>query len=217
MPLQIAVANPRRKIGALLPHAAYFVFLAAGVFALVYCGYVVAAAHFYQEVQKSRFESVDQREEYRPVVEGSAIGEMKVPRLGLNAIFVQGDSPGILRHAVGHMSETALPGEGGNVVLTAHRDSFFRPLRNIRQDDTIEIKTREGEFTYQVEWTEVVSPSDVEVLRPSGENTLTLVTCFPFYYVGPAPRRFIVRARQIGALPSRPSIAEAEVQPKATP
>jgi LPXTG-site transpeptidase (sortase) family protein len=199
---------------ARLLRAAYYVFLACGVFALVYCGYVVAAAYSYQAVQKSRLESVDPGEEPRPVIEGSAIGELRVPRLGLNAVFVQGDSPRILRHAVGHISETALPGEPGNVVLTAHRDSFFRPLRNIRQGDTIEIQTPESEFAYQVDWTEVVSPSDVEVLQPSTENTLTLVTCFPFYYVGPAPKRFIVRAHRIGPLPAQPSVADAKYPPE---
>lgn len=102
---------------------------------------------------------------------------------------------------MGHMSETAMPGEKGNVVLTAHRDSFFRPLRNIQSGDSIKIHTLDGEFEYQVASTEVVLPTDVRVLQPSSDNTLTLVTCFPFYYVGPAPKRFIVHARQIGRLP----------------
>ena len=134
---------------------------------------------------------------------------MEVPRLGLKAIFVQGDSPRILRHAVGHISETALPGEAGNVVLTGHRDSFFRPLRSIQVGDAITIKTLEGKFGYQVASTEVVSPSDVQVLRPSSENTLTLVTCFPFYYVGAAPKRFIVHARQIAQLPVQSTLTGA--------
>ena len=136
---------------------------------------------------------------------------MDIPRLGLNAVFVQGDSPKILRRAVGHISETALPGDPGNVVLTAHRDSFFRPLRNIRRGDTIELKTLDGEFAYQVDWTEAVSPSDVEVLHASGGNTLTLVTCFPFYFIGPAPKRFIVRAHQIEALPAHSGPAESQI------
>jgi sortase A len=175
---------------------AYYVLLAGGLFGLAYAGYVIADAHIYQTIEESRFESVSRSEEPHPVIEGSAIGEMEVPRLGLKAIFVQGDSPRILRHAVGHISETALPGESGNVVLTGHRDSFFRSLRSIQPGDAITIKTLNGEFEYQVESTEVVLPSDVQVLQPSSENTLTLVTCFPFYYVGAAPKRFIVRARQ---------------------
>jgi sortase A len=189
--------------------AAYYFLLAGGVFGLAYAGYVIADAHIYQTIEESRFEGISRREEPHPAIEGSTIGEMEVPRLGLKAIFVQGDSPRILRRAVGHISETALPGESGNVVLTGHRDSFFRPLRSIQLGDAITIKTLNGEFEYQVESTEVVLPTDVQVLQPSSENTLTLVTCFPFYYVGAAPKRFIVRARQIGRLPAQSSTAEA--------
>ena len=203
--------NRRPRTSGLLLGAAYYVFLAGGVGALAYCGYVVAAARSYQAIQTSRFESAGDREEHRPVIEGNAIGEMKVERLGLNAVFVQGDSPRILRRAVGHISDTPLPGERGNVVLTGHRDSFFRPLRDIQGGDTIRLKTLEGEFAYQVDWTRVVSPTDVDVLRPSGENILTLVTCFPFYYVGPAPKRFIVRAHQIEPWLPQPPIAEPKV------
>jgi len=197
------IAKTPRKSRALLLRAAYYFLLASGAFGLGYAGYVIADAHIYQTIEESRFESVSPSEARHPVLlEGSAIGVMDVPRLGLKAIFVQGDSPRILRHAVGHISETALPGESGNVVLTAHRDSFFRPLRSIQPGDAITIKTLNGEFEYQVESTEVVLPSDVQVLQPSSENTLTLVTCFPFYYVGAAPKRFIVHARQIGRLPA---------------
>jgi LPXTG-site transpeptidase (sortase) family protein len=190
------IPKPPPKLRLVLLRAAYYVLLAGGVFGLAYAGYIVADAHIYQTIEESRFESVSRSEERHPVIEGSTIGEMEVPRLGLKAIFVQGDSTRILRHAVGHISETALPGEPGNVVLTAHRDSFFRPLRSIKPGDAITLKTLNGEFEYQVESTEVVLPSDVQVLQPSSENTLTLVTCFPFYYVGAAPKRFIVRARQ---------------------
>lgn len=186
---------------------AHYIFLACGVFALGYAGYIIADARAYQAVEQSKFETVSQTEMRHPVMEGGAIGEMEVPRLGLKAVFVQGDSPRILRRAVGHISDTALPGDPGNVVLTGHRDTFFRPLRNIQLGDAIRIKTLDGEFDYQVESTEVVLPSDVQVLLPSSENILTLVTCFPFYYVGPAPKRFIVRARQIGSLRIERSVA----------
>jgi len=204
-----AVTSHRHMSGLL--RAAYDVLLVGGVLALVYCGYVVFAAHSYQAIQRSQFESTGKIAEHLPAIEGNAIGEMEVPRVGLNAVFVQGDSPKILRRAVGHISETALPGEPGNVVLTAHRDTFFRPLRNIRSGDTIELETLDGEFAYQVDWTQVVSPSDVEVLQASGENTLTLVTCFPFYFVGPAPKRFIVRAHQIGPLPASSGLPESQI------
>jgi len=192
-----SIAKTFAKWKPLIVRTAYYFFLLAGVLGLAYAGYVIAEASTYQTIEQARFETASPSEERLPVTEGSAMGELEISRLGLKAIFVQGDSPKILRHAVGHIAETALPGERGNVVLTAHRDTFFRPLRNIQQGDAITIKTPDGEFQYEVESTEVVSPTDVQVLQPSAENTLTLVTCFPFYYIGPAPKRFVVRARQI--------------------
>ena len=193
------------KARALILRAAYYIFLAFGVFALSYACYAIAEAHVYQSIEESKFATASrgnlgqndasQAEERAPVLPGGAIGEMEIPRLGLSAIIVQGDSPSALRHAVGHLSETAFPGESGNVVLAGHRDTFFRPLRNIRQGDSITLKTLAGGFQYLVESTAIVSPSDTQVLQPSSGSTLTLVTCYPFYYVGPAPKRFVVRAR----------------------
>jgi sortase A len=203
------VAKKPGKTRALIFRATYCVLLAVGVFGLAYAGYVEADSYAYQAVEQSKFESVSHTEGPHPVIEGNTIGEMEVPRLGLKATFVQGDSPRILRRAVGHIAETALPGEPGNVVLSGHRDTFFRPLRNIRQGDVITLKTFDGDFQYQVEFTAVVPPSDVQVLQPSSERTLTLVTCFPFYYVGPAPNRFVVRARQIGRAPVQSAVADA--------
>jgi sortase A len=166
-------------------------------------------AQAYQAIEELRLPTMRPTQGPRVVAEGDVIGEMEIPRLELKVIVVQGESPKVLRRAVGHLPETVLPGESGNVALAGHRDSFFRPLRSIQLGDAITIKTPDAEFEYQVESTEVVSPSDVQVLQPSRENTLTLVTCFPFYYVGSAPKRFIVRARQIGRRPAQSPIAEA--------
>ena len=99
-----------------------------------------------------------------------------------------------LQLAVGHIPGTALPGEAGNVGLAGHRDTFFRRLQNIRPDDEIRLTTPDGFFTYRVRRTVIVQPRDVWVLDPTDEPTLTLVTCYPFSYVGSAPQRFIVRA-----------------------
>ena len=81
--------------------------------------------------------------------------------------------------------------------LAGHRDTFFRPLKDLRIKDEIQVSTLKGNFKYEVESLRVVEPDNVGVLAPSGENVLTLVTCYPFYYVGPAPKRFVVRARQV--------------------
>ncbi|MGD0964576.1 MAG: class D sortase [Candidatus Acidiferrales bacterium] len=192
-----ATVNRPRKAWTLILRAGYYLFLMAGILVLVYTAYTIADAHAYQAVEKAKFENVkgSKRDAPPQVVQGDVIGELEVPRLGLQTIVVQGDSAQILRRAVGHIVETALPGQQGNVTLAGHRDSFFRPLRNIRPGDTITLKTLDGDFQYQVEFTVVVPPSDMEVLQPSGERTLTLITCFPFYYVGSAPNRFVVRAR----------------------
>jgi sortase A len=195
----------------LLLQAAYYFFLAAGMGGLGYATYVVVDAEVYQAIEESRLPEMRLTQGPRVVAEGALIGEIRIPRLGLSAIVVQGESPKVLRHAVGHLLATSLPGEPGNVALAGHRDSFFRPLRNIQLGDAITIKTTDDEFQYQVESTEVVWPSDVQVVQRSSENILTLVTCFPFYYVGAAPKRFIVRARQIGPPPPQFPIVEAHL------
>lgn len=176
--------------------------LVAGIMALGYAGYSVMDRYWFQNAETAKFETIRAPAELLPVkpipiAEGNVIGEIEVPRLGLKAIVVQGDSEKMLRRAVGHLPETALPGETGNVALAGHRDGLFRPLRNILPGDTITLKTPDREFQYRVEWTAVVPPTAVRVLQPTEEPSLTLVTCFPFYYVGAAPERFIVRARKI--------------------
>ncbi|HEX5761247.1 MAG TPA: class D sortase, partial [Thermoanaerobaculia bacterium] len=128
---------------------------------------------------------------------GTALGRMAIPRVGLSVMIAGGADKRTLRRAVGHIPGTSLPGEPGNVGLAGHRDRYFRPLKDVRADDEITLTTPEGTFHYRVDWTEVVEPAAVHVLDDTAEPALTLVTCYPFYYVGPAPRRFIVRARQV--------------------
>jgi sortase A len=122
---------------------------------------------------------------------------MEIPRLGVSVIVAEGTNESILRRAGGHIAGTSFPGQGGNVGIAGHRDTLFRPLRNIRQNDVITLTTLAGEYRYRVMSTEIVSPSDITVLQPEGHETLTLVTCYPFYFVGPAPDRFIVRAERV--------------------
>jgi sortase A len=136
------------------------------------------------------------------------IGRIEIPRLLLSVVVVEGVGRTALRRAVGHIPGTALPGETGNVGLAGHRDTFFRPLKDVRIKDEIQFSTLKGNFKYEVESLRVVEPRDVGVLAPSGENVLTLVTCYPFYYVGPAPQRWIVRARQVSSQAAPPSTVE---------
>ena len=125
------------------------------------------------------------------------IGRLEIPRLGISVIVIEGISSRTLRRALGHIPGTPLPGEAGNVAISGHRDTFFRPLRNIRSSDIITVTTLLGEYRYRVVSTQVVGPDDVAVLNSSGDEILTLITCYPFYFVGSAPDRFIVRAERI--------------------
>jgi sortase A len=181
--------------------AASYFFLIVGLLALGYSLYAVVDARVYQAYEQARFESALENGKREPppalIVEGGVIGEIQVPRLHLKAIVVQGDSHTILRRAVGHVPETALPGEPGNVALAGHRDTFFRPLRNIRLGDAITLKTSDRDFKYVVESTAIVASSEVGVLDASTGRTLTLITCFPFDYIGSAPNRFVVRAHEV--------------------
>jgi LPXTG-site transpeptidase (sortase) family protein len=134
---------------------------------------------------------------YENLSEGDLIGRIKVPRLGVSALVLEGVGGRTLRRGVGHIPDTAFPGGPGNVGIAGHRDSFFRGLKDIQEDDLIEVTTPEGVHRYRVEWTRIVRPNDVQVLDGSGGPELTLVTCYPFYYVGSAPKRFIVRAVRV--------------------
>jgi sortase A len=176
---------------------AFYFFLTFGLLALGYAGFVYADSHVYQALETKKLEQVGQPLKPRFLGEGDVIGKLQVPRLGINVIVVQGDSPANLRRAVGHLAKSALPGEWGNVTLAGHRDTFFRPLRDIRLGDEIKFKTPEGSFEYLVESIEVVAPHDLQVLEPSSGHDLTFITCFPFHFVGPSPKRFVVRAREV--------------------
>jgi sortase A len=171
--------------------------LAVGVLILAYAAYVVVDEKLYQARALKRLERGKQLTEMAgPPADGTPIGQIQIHRLGVSVVVVQGESEAILRRAVGHLARTALPGQEGNVVLAGHRDTFFRPLKGIVAGDHITMSTPDHDFEYVVESTSIVEPTDVRVIEPSGGHTLTLISCFPFYFVGPAPNRFIVFARQ---------------------
>lgn len=126
---------------------------------------------------------------------GTPIARIGVPRLGLDAMVAEGITSSVLRRAVGRVPESALPGQADNIVLAAHRDTFFRPLEGIERGDLVVLESAAGRDEYVVEWTAIVEPDDISVAEAVGYPALTLVTCYPFYFVGDAPQRFIVRAR----------------------
>lgn len=125
---------------------------------------------------------------------GSIVGRIEIPRIGLKTVILEGVSQRTLALAVGHVPGTAFPGNSGNVAIAGHRDTFFRGLRGVRPGDAIVLTTLSGSYEYRVKSCEVVVPRDTRVLADSPEPSLTLVTCYPFHYLGPAPERFIVHA-----------------------
>jgi sortase A len=175
----------RRAIGGLL--------VAAGVSALSWSGFVLAKADYTQLVMAR---SLPTREEVVSPRAGQTLGLLEVPRLGLSSIVVEGDDPASLLVAAGHLPETPLPWQAGNSVLAAHRDTDFRPLEGIRQGDVVRFHTAEGAIEYVVRETRIVEPTEVSVLRPTEQSMLTLITCYPFTFIGSAPHRFIVRAER---------------------
>lgn len=189
--------------------------LFVGLAAIGWAVYFWVVAQIYQIRQRQQFDTIVSTRTIEPeaigqaplaetpalkaprLVTGSVLGQLEIPRIGLSVMVIEGDSASILRRAAGHLEGTALPGGPGNVAIAAHRDSFFHALRDIRYRDVITLDTLKGSYQYEVESVEIVEPENIDVLADSPNPTLTLITCYPFYYVGPAPKRFIVRARQI--------------------
>lgn len=132
-----------------------------------------------------------------PRVVGESLGQIRIERLGVIAEIREGETDAVLRRGVGHLADTPWLGDDGNVALAGHRDTVFRGLRQVAVGDVIEIVTADRSAYYAVEALTVVAPDDLTVLESSGSSTLTLITCHPFTYIGSAPNRFIVRAREI--------------------
>jgi sortase A len=170
---------------------------------------VTFSAWRYQREAKVRVEQMvtmerppevrEQAPEAQTLRTGELIGRVDIPRLKLSAAVAEGDDEKTLRKAVGHLPDTPLPWQRqGNVGLAAHRDGLFRPLEKIRTNDEVRVVTARGEYHYRVTKTHIVNPDDVWVLAPTATPTMTMITCYPFSYVGNAPQRFIVQAELVG-------------------
>jgi sortase A len=181
-------------------------FLSVAFLTLGYVGFILFDARLYQaKANRSLEVQVQAQQEHRvspvsqpqPVIEvRDVLGRIEIPRLGMSVAVLQGTSSRVLRRGAGHVEGTALPGEQGNSVIAGHRDTFFRELKDIRQKDEIQLQTATGLFRYEVDWVKVVEPDDLSVLAPSTESALTLVTCYPFQFLGSAPKRFAVHAQK---------------------
>jgi sortase A len=211
-------------------------FSAAGVLCLAY--YALACAHtaWSQSRERQAFERalaevaqsqhdrsewsserIRQFEETRGA-SSEGLARLDVPDADLSVMVLDGTDAWTLNRAVGRIEGTARPGEDGNIGIAGHRDGFFRGLRHLEIGDPLMLATLDGVAYYEVVELNVVSPFDVEVLEPTIEPTLTLVTCYPFYYVGDAPERFIVRARRTRVEPwsDRPALERGAAGQPAT-
>jgi sortase A len=203
-----------RRGNRLLRWTAYLLVIAGGA-ALGWCTAMIADGQLTQWVARQQLErtlsqpgaSVNQP--YPPLAKrslvipenGTPLAELSIPRIGLSVVVLQGSDEHTLRLGVGHIEGTPLPGESGNVAIAGHRDSFFRPLRNVQVGDDIMLETPAGNVHYRVSSYRIVSPSEVSVIHPTSDPALTLVTCYPFYFVGAAPDRFVVRANLVDDRP----------------
>jgi sortase A len=191
-----------------------YALLILGFSALGYCAWAFGERAVYQDwaERQLRRETIESPQESYPVRlqtsdpvrpqiwkderDPEPLARIDIPRLAVSAMVAEGDGPRVLKLAVGHVPDTALPGEVGNVALAGHRDTFFRRLGSLKTGDLITLTTLRGKYSYVVRFTDVVGPDATWVLDPSPGQTLTLITCYPFHFLGAAPRRFIVRARR---------------------
>jgi sortase A len=180
--------------------------VAAGLGCLAWVGMVTLQANLHDRQQRRLFEqqrvapaasvaSAPRPSGMEP--SNGLIGLLEIPRLGFSEIVMHGDDDDTLALAIGHLPDTPLPWQQGNSALAGHRDGRFRPLKDVRIGDRITIATRQGYLHYVLRETKIVTPDDLSVLAPTSARTLTLITCYPFSYVGKAPKRFILKAEAV--------------------
>lgn len=189
--------------------------LAVGLALGLWCGKVLLEASYYASlpIPAARAttlpgdagENQQGRSLRTPLERGAWIARLEAPRLGLSATILEGSDDGTLSRAAGHIEDTPLPGADGNVGIAGHRDTTFRPIQHVKAGDLLRLTTADRVYDYRVVSTTVVNPTDVHVLDPTGQPTLTLVTCYPFTFVGSAPKRFIVKAELVSRDARAPS------------
>jgi len=200
------VVTDKRGVGMqgrlLLRWARGLLFL-TGALAVSYVALTLLHAKLYQEtanrtLDKQIAAQKQRRASVSAVVakQGDVLGRIEIPRLGLVVAILEGTSTRTLGLGVGHIEGTALPGEIGNAVIAGHRDTYFRALKDIRTNDEIQVQTATSLSRYEVDRVRIVAPDDTGILAPSAGSGITLVTCFPFHFIGAAPNRFVVHAHK---------------------
>lgn len=208
----LASSRRRRKFAS-------YLLIGAGMVLLFLGGRDVFEARMGQREAQSVFERTDvekpspfreNRQIERQVPLGEAFAKLVIPRLHTELYVMEGDGAAQLRRGPGHVAGTVMPGGEGNCVIAGHRDTHFRVLKDIRKGDEIVLQTKAGEYTYLVKATQVVSPTNTASLRPTRDAELHLITCYPFYYLGSAPKRFVVQA-QLLETPASANAASSDI------
>ncbi len=189
--------NPTRPqpIKRYLPAA----MMTAGFVLLAYVG----LQYFTMYAEQHRLAKEWETQQERPVAAqpqeaaGDGLTRISIPKINLTAVVVEGTSRHQLLLGPGHLERTAAPGESGNAVITGHRDTFFRHIYELEKGDEIEVQRDGKVFHYRVTGKRVVEPDDMTVVRPSKDAELTLITCYPTYYIGPAPERLVVFSKLV--------------------
>jgi sortase A len=174
-----------------------------GVLALAYVALTLFNARLFQNGASRALDGQIQAEQQHPVAltrkaikEGDMLGRIEIPRIKMSVMVLQGTKSKTLRLGVGHIDGTALPGESGNIGIAGHRDTFFRSLKDVHRDDEILLQTASGISKFEVDWIQITAPGDGGIVSLTTEPGLTLVTCYPFHYIGAAPERFVVHAHR---------------------
>jgi len=194
--------------------------LALGSALLLYCLCVWLDARMFQGALARRLDSFGRGGVHatplrrasasrREALASGLVGQIEIPRAGIRAMIVEGTTSGALQRGVGHVTGSAFPGEIGNVALAAHRDSYFARLGKVAVGDVIRLRTPDGTFAYRVDSILIVAPDRGDLLRATRRPRLTLVTCYPFHWIGPAPRRYVVQALAVGGATPRPARSRA--------
>jgi len=213
--MKISIAIPKSRIAA-------YVLVAAGVALLGYVGIQYGVMYRTQRALSRQFAEQQERlaaQQNSAATTDSTFGakpqpdsliRLSIPKINLDAIVVEGSTRKALLKGPGHLETTAYPGEDGNVVITAHRDTFFRNIYELKNGDTIQVQRNGATFLYEVTGKKVVDPADMSVAAPTKDAHLTLITCYPTYYIGPAPERLVVFSRLL------PRGAESKLEKTAT-
>ena len=188
-----------------------------GVWACSWLGLTVWQAWQNREFDLRRAAPQTQTEPQPRIADGAVVGRLAIPRLHVRAMIREGTGDRTLSLALGHIPGTAFPGQPGNVGVAGHRDRLFRGLRDIAANDEITFETPRASYVYRVEATQIVKPQQTDVLDAGPNSELTLVTCFPFDYIGSAPDRFIVKARLVTENDAKNDIAKEDSPEPAPP